>query len=134
MEKDSRSYAIIGAAMEVHRELGAGFLEAVYQAALSREFALRGIPFAAEVSLPVTYKGSLLPCAYVADFVCYESIVVETKAVSALAPAHQAQILNQLKATGYDLGLLINFGSPSLEHKRMVKSTRPEASEPKELS
>lgn len=125
MEKDPQSHAIIGAAMEVHRELGFGFLELVYQTALALEFQERGIPFKAEVALPVRYKGKLLTCAYRADFVCFEDFVVETKAIAKLTSADDAQLLNELKATSYQRGLLLNFGSRSLEFKRLVR-TLPE--------
>ena len=122
MEKDSQSHAIIGAAMEVHRELGRGFLELVYQTALALEFQDRGIPFKAEVALPVRYKGRLLTCGYRADFVCYEDFLVELKAIGKLTAADDAQLLNELKATGYQRGLLLNFGSRSLEVKRLVRT------------
>jgi GxxExxY protein len=120
MEKDPETFAIIGAAMEVHRELGRGFLELAYQTALALEFQGRTIPFKAEVALPIRYKGKLLPCGYRADFVCFENIIVETKAISKLAGADEAQLNNELKATGLHRGLLLNFGAPSLEHKRLV--------------
>ena len=120
MEKDPETFAIIGAAMEVHRELGRGFLELVYQTALALEFQERGVPFKAEVALPIRYKSKLLTCAYRADFVCYENIVVETKAISKLTTADEAQLINELKATGLRRGLLLNFGAPSLEYKRLV--------------
>ncbi len=120
MQKDPETFAIIGAAMEIHSELGRGFLELVYQTALALEFQERGIPFKAEVALPLRYKGKLLTCAYRTDFVCFESIVVETKAIAALTRADEAQLINQLKATGLRRGLLLNFGGPSLEHKRLV--------------
>ncbi|HEX4631163.1 MAG TPA: GxxExxY protein, partial [Chthoniobacterales bacterium] len=116
------SHAIIGAAMEVHRELGRGFLELVYQTALALEFQDRGIPFKAEIALPVRYKGRLLTCGYRADFVCYEDFLVELKAIAKLTTADDAQLLNELKATGYQRGLLLNFGSRSLEVKRLVRS------------
>lgn len=122
MDKDPQSHAIIGAAMEVHRELGHGFLELVYQTALALEFTDRGIRFNAEVPLPIKYKSRLLTCAYRADFVCFENFLVETKAIATLTRADHAQLLNQLKATGFERGLLLNFGSPSLEYKRMVRS------------
>jgi GxxExxY protein len=125
MEKDPQSHAIIGAAMEVHRELGNGFLELVYQTALALEFQERGIAYKAEVELPVRYKGKLLTCSYRADFVCFENLIVETKAISKLTSADDAQLLNELKATGYERGLLLNFGSRSLEFKRVVR-TLPE--------
>jgi GxxExxY protein len=120
MEKDQETFSIIGAAMEVHRELGRGFLEAVYQTALALEFQERGIPFKAEVALPIRYKGKLLTCAYRADFVCFENIIVGTKAISMLTGSDQAQLINELKATGCHRGLLLNFGAPSLEHKRLL--------------
>ncbi|HMJ05761.1 MAG TPA: GxxExxY protein [Chthoniobacterales bacterium] len=120
MERDPETFAIIGAAMEVHRELGRGFLELVYQTALALEFQERGIPFKAEVALPIRYKGKLLTCAYRADFVCFENIIVETKAISQLTSADHSQLINELKATGLQRGLLLNFGASSLEHKRLV--------------
>ena len=122
MQKDPETFAIIGAAMEVHRELGRGFLELVYQTALALEFQERGIPFKAEVALPIRYKNRLLTCAYRADFVCFESSIVETKAISMLASADEAQLINELKATGLTRRLLLNFGAASLEHKRLIFS------------
>jgi GxxExxY protein len=122
MEKDPQSHAIIGAAMEVHRELGRGFLELVYQTALALEFQERRIPFKAEVALPVRYKGKVLTCGYRADFVCFEDFLVEIKAISRLTSADDAQLLNELKATGYQRGLLLNFGARSLEVKRLVRT------------
>ena len=121
MEKDPQTYEIIGAAMEVHRELGDGFLEAVYQAALVIEFTRRRIPFRTEVELPIEYKGMRLSCGYRGDFVCFDNVVVEIKAT--LVPPDQAQLLNQLKATKYRCGILVNFGASSLESKRMVFGT-----------
>ena len=121
MEKDPQTYEIIGAAMEAHRELGDGFLEAVYQAALVIEFTRRRIPFRTEVELPIEYTGMRLSCGYRGDFVCFDNVVVEIKAT--LVPPDQAQLLNQLKATKYRCGILINFGASSLESKRMVFGT-----------
>src|SRR5437764_4276895 len=120
MQKDAETFAIIGAAMEVHRELGRGFLELVYQTALALEFQERGIPFKAEVALPICYENKLLTCAYRADFVCFESVIVETKAIATLTGADEAQLINELKATGLQRGLLLNFGAESLEYKRPV--------------
>ncbi len=114
------SYAIIGAAMEVHRVLGPGFLEAVYQKALAHELTLRGIRFEQFKRLPVTYKGELVG-EYEADFVVEDKIILEIKAVSALNPAHEAQAINYLAATGLRLAILLNFGSQSLQHKRLVR-------------
>ena len=111
--------------MEVHRELGRGFLELVYQTALALEFQERRIPFKAEVALPVRYKGKLLTCGYRADFVCFEDVLVEIKAIAKLTAADDAQLLNELKATGHQRGLLLNFGARSLEIKRLVR-TLPE--------
>ena len=120
--RDEQTYAIIGAAMEVHRELGPGFLEAVYQDALAVELELRGITFERERLLQVHYKERLLPSFYRADFICFGDIIVETKALDMLAGIHEAQTINYLKATGMQRALLINFGTASLQHKRLVRS------------
>ncbi len=121
-DKDPRSHVIIGAAMEVHRLLGCGFLEAVYQEALAHEFAALGIPCLRECALPVFYKGIKLATQYRADFICYESIVVEIKALDRLGPTEESQILNYLKATSLQVGLLLNFGAKSLEFRRFINS------------
>ena len=118
--KDERTYKIIGAALEVHKELGCGFLEAVYQEALGREFSIQGIPFESQAVVEILYKGKPLNKAYQPDYVCYEEIIVEIKAISSLSGIEEAQIINYLKATGLKVGLLINFGNRSLEHKRFV--------------
>jgi GxxExxY protein len=114
------AYEIIGAAMAVHRELGPGFLEAVYQEALEIEFQLRDIPYDREKQLNIDYKGHTLSKHYNADFVCYDKIIVETKAQYELTNIDEAQVFNYLKATGHKLALLINFGEKSLKYKRIV--------------
>ena len=119
-ERDPRTYAIIGAAMEVHRVLGHGFLEAVYQEALAIEFESRGVLFGREVELKIDYKGRMLSKTYKADFICFNGVIVEAKAQSALTPTDQSQVINYLSATGFRTTLLINFGQPSLEYKRLV--------------
>ena len=118
--RDTRTHAIIGAAMEVHRELGHGFLEAVYQEALAVEFNARQIPFEPHVHLIVHYKGVPLSCAYKPDFVVCQAVVVELKAIAKLTTVDQAQLINYLKATGIPIGLLLKLGAPSLEVKRLV--------------
>jgi GxxExxY protein len=125
--RDPQTYAIIGAAMEVHRQMGHGFLEAVYQEALAVELIEREVPFQREVPLPVAYKNRILQCAYRADFVCFGKIVVELKAIGQLTSVDEAQLLNELKATGLNRGLLLNFGSTSLEYKRLVFNLRESA-------
>lgn len=116
-------YAIVGAAIEVHRELGAAFLEAVYQAAMERELALRGIPFDAQRELIVHYKGQALGKSYVCDLLCCDSVLVELKALDRLSGREEAQVINYLKASGLAVGVLINFGSPGkLEWRRLVHS------------
>ncbi len=114
------AYKIIGAAMEVHNSLGNGFLEAVYQEALEREFVIQGISYSREQRINIEYKGEKLSKYYIADFVCYDNIIIELKALSSIDSNHEAQILNYLKATNYKLGLLINFGTRSLQSKRLV--------------
>ena len=115
------SYRIIGACFEVHKDKGHGFLEAVYQECLGIEFGLQSIPFAPGQPLPLAYKGQSLKQRYTADFICYEKIIIELKALSMLADEHRAQMLNYLNATRYRLGLLVNFGHhPKLEYERIV--------------
>jgi GxxExxY protein len=120
--RDPRTYAIIGAAMEVHRRLGHGFLEAVYQEALEIELAHRGIPARREVWMTISYRDQLLKSSYDADFLCYESIIVELKAAADLDSSHLGQTINYLKATGTTVGLLLNFGRPRLQYRRVIFS------------
>lgn len=113
-------YNIIGCAMEVHNELGHGFLEAVYQEALAIVLLEKGIPFQKEKVLDITFKGILLSKKYVADFFCYDEVIVELKASEGLTDTDTAQVLNYLKATGKKIGLLLNFGTPKLQTKRVI--------------
>lgn len=122
--RDPRTFAIIGAAMEVHRQLGCGFLEAVYQEAMTLELAARGIPSRHQVELPIHYKGQKLNTTYRTDFVCFDSVIIELKALSKISGTEESQILNYLKASGCETGLLLNFGTRSLEYKRFVWSPR----------
>jgi len=119
-KRDPQTYAIIGACMAVHKELGHGFLEAVYQEALAIELAERGIPYVKEQPLPIFFRGQRLKTKYRADFVCFGSIILEVKALSKLDSGHDAQVINYLKATKLERSLLFNFGSPSLQYKRLV--------------
>jgi GxxExxY protein len=114
-------YKIIGACMEVHKELGSGFLEVVYQESLSIELQSSLIPFVREKELRILYKGVQLNKHYFADFICYGDIIVEIKAVSDLSNPHISQVLNYLKATNSKIGLLVNFGSEKLQYKRIIK-------------
>jgi GxxExxY protein len=114
------TFAVIGAAMEVHQILGLGFLEAVYQSALERELTLRKIPFEPQVHLPVTYKHVLVG-EYIADLIVEAKLIVEIKAVSRFTPNHQSQAMHYLTATGLRLALLLNFGAGSLQHQRVIK-------------
>ncbi|MBZ0068292.1 MAG: GxxExxY protein [Thiobacillus sp.] len=116
-------YAVVGAAIEVHRELGAGFLEAVYQETMERELAYRNIPFSPQCEFVINYKGQPLGKRYVCDLLCFEGILVEIKAMDKLTGREEAQLINYLKAAGLPVGLLINFGSHGkLEWRRLVKS------------
>ncbi len=128
--KDPQTGAILGAAIEVHRTLGPGFLEPVYQEALAIEFGARDVPFRREVDLPIMYKGRRLACCYRADFICFDSVIVELKALAAIGNLEIAQVLNYLKATNHQRALLLNFGETLLEFKRLVFSAhlRPSAS------
>ena len=122
MIRDEKTYKIIGAAMEVHRELGCGFLEPVYQEALAIEFKLQSLPFEQQQLIEIMYKGRPMEKKYQPDFVCFDDIIVEIKALSRLTGNEEAQIINYLKATSLEVGLLINFGTKSLEYKRFVNS------------
>ena len=117
---DQHTFQIIGAAMEVHRVLHRGLLESIYCEALAVEFELRSIPFAAQVPCQIVYKERRLTGFHRIDFVCFDEVVVEVKASSLTGPAEQAQVLNYLALSGRRLGLLLNFGRPSLEYKRFV--------------
>ena len=114
------TYDIIGACMEVHNELGCGFLEAVYQEALSIVFAEKGVPHVREKVLDVMFRGKVLNKKYVADFVCFDKVVVELKATDGICDQNIAQVLNALKATKLKIGLLINFGTTKLQYKRII--------------
>jgi GxxExxY protein len=118
--RDPETFAIIGAAMEVHRRLGPGFLEAVYQEALALELTIRDVPHRREVEFPIEYREMRLSNVYRADLVCFESIIVELKALASLTSLDQAQMINYLKAAKLRRGMLINFGARRLEYKRVV--------------
>jgi len=126
-DRDPQTYAIIGAAMAVHRELGGGFLEAVYQEALEVEFQHCRIPYEREKELPVLYRGHPLKTFYKADFVCNGSIIVELKARSQISGIEEAQVINYLKASGLNRALLINFGASTLQYKRLILNLRESA-------
>jgi len=119
-DHDPHTYAVIGAAMDVHRILGPGFLEPVYQDALELELLDRGIPHVREAPLRISYKDRQLRSVYRTDFLCYERVVVELKAIRALTVREDAQILHYLRATGLHVGLVINFAEPSLKYQRFV--------------
>jgi GxxExxY protein len=117
----SESHRIMGTCFEVYREMGCGFVEPVYQECLGLEFENQGIPVRAEVQLALRHKGKLLKQKYKPDFICFDLIILEIKAVKELTPEHRAQVHNYLHATGYRLGLLVNFGYyPKVEYERIV--------------
>ena len=118
--QDTETYAIIGAAMTVHNELSSGFLEAVYQEALEKEFKIKHIPYQREEELPIFYKDEKLDTFYKADFICFEKVIVELKALKQLSGLEKAQVINYLKASGLNRALLINFGASKLQYKRLV--------------
>jgi len=122
-------YAIIGVGMEVHNVLGSGFLEAVYHEAMEIEPRKQNIPYISQSQLPIYYKEHLLKKTYVADFICFNKIVVEIKVINHLSSLEEAQLLNYMKAGTFKVGLLINFGAESLQWKRMVLSKEERISE-----
>lgn len=117
----NESHAIIGAAIDVHKTLGRGFLEPVYQEALALEFTRHGIPFRQEAKIQINYRDVLLNKYYIADFICYDAVLLECKAIKHIIPAHEAQVLNYLNASHLQLGLIINFGTTKIEIKRIIK-------------
>jgi GxxExxY protein len=119
---EEETYKILGACFEVYKDKGCGFLEAVYQECLEIELALQNIPFQPQSELTLTYKGRKLKQTYIPDFICFGKIILEIKAVSALADEHRAQLHNYLKATGHRVGLLVNFGHyPKVEYERIIR-------------
>ncbi len=132
--RDPETYAIIGAAMAVHGELGCGFLEAVYQEALELEFRSRAIPNVREKELRIMYRSAPLNTHYKADFICFDSIIVELKALSSISGTEEAQVLNYLKASGLHKALLINFGTTRLKYKRLVLNLHSSADEKEGVS
>jgi len=123
LESEEKTYAILGACFEVYKELGAGFLEHVYQECLTREFASRGVPAVPLPLLQVFYKGRPVARCFRPDFVCFGEVLVEVKALRSLESIHRAQVLNYLKAAGLRVGLLLNFGHvPGLEFERLERS------------
>ena len=118
---DPQTYAVIGAAMEVHRELGCGYLETVYRAAFAMEFEARAIEFVNELPIPIRYKQRPLPLGYRADFVCFGDVLVEVKALDGLGPVEQAQVMNYLKGANLHRAVLLNFGTTSLQYRRIVR-------------
>ena len=114
------TYRIIGCGINVHKELGCGFLEQVYQEALGKEFKYQNISYKREVRIKIKYRNEYLDKEYQADFICFDRIILEIKALSEFASTHEAQVINYLKATELEIGLLINFGAESLQYKRLI--------------
>ena len=129
-ERDPQTYALIGAAIRVHNELGCGFLEAVYREALQVEFNVLGIPHATEVGLVLSYRGCRLKTSYRPDFVCFERVIVEVKAVRDLSSVEMAQVINYLKASNLKTGLLLNFGATRLQYRRFIHGKASVSSAP----
>ena len=122
--RDPHTFRIIGAAMEVHRRLGCGFLEAVYREALAREFRDRFVPFETERSWPILYKGELLSPRYRVDFLCFGTVIVEVKAVPEIGRLERVQTVNYVRMAGVTRGLLVNFGGLSLQYRRVTNTFR----------
>jgi GxxExxY protein len=120
---EEKSYKIIGACMTVHKELGSGFLESVYQEALEKQFIKENIPYQRQQKLHIIFNNEKLKKYFMADFVCYDSIILEIKSASFLHPDNSKQVINYLKATDFKVGLLINFGQPSLKWKRFINTS-----------
>lgn len=127
LARDPHSFAVIGAAMAVHSSLGSGFLEAVYQEALEIEFRARAIPYQREKQFAIVYRNQPLSSYYKADFVCFNELIVELKALQRLSSTEESQVLNYLKASGLKKAILLNFGTTSLQYKRLVLNLRPSA-------
>ncbi|MBL7473756.1 GxxExxY protein [Robertkochia sediminum] len=122
LKYEKETYKIIGACMTVHKEIGSGFTEGAYQEALEMELEEQNIPFEAQVRLPIMYKGKKLRKYFVADLLCYDKIIVELKSSNFLHKSGSDQLVNYLKATNHEVGLLINFGESSLKWKRFINS------------
>ena len=125
--RDQQTYVLIGAGMRVHSELGPGFLEPVYQEALGIELGLRSIPFRREAALPVSYRGHRLDASYRVDFICFDDVIVELKALARLSAIEEAQVINYLKASTLSKAILLNFGAPRLEYRRLVLQSKSSA-------
>ncbi|RLT41321.1 MAG: GxxExxY protein [Chloroflexi bacterium] len=119
-ENDPRTYAIIGAAMEVHRRIGPGFLEAVYHEALEIELSARNVPFDSKARIDIRYRDRVLTSFFQADFICFREVIVEIKAIKDITTVEEAQLFNYLRVSKLSVGLLLNFGTPSLQKKRFA--------------